>query len=81
MQTEAPQLVAQHNAMVNARFSFSILENRLFMALLARVNRRDPNFSVCRIPVMELAANSSSNTIYAEVDKMTKSMVAHVLHI
>lgn len=81
MQTEAPQLVAQHNAMVNARFSFSILETRLFMALLARVNRRNPNFSVCWIPVMELAANSSSNTIYAEVDKMTKSMAAHVLHI
>lgn len=51
------------------------------MALLARVNRRNPNFSVCWIPVMELAANSSSNTIYAEVDKMTKSMAAHVLHI
>lgn len=81
MQPEAPQLVAQHNALVNARFSFSVLETRLFLALLSRVNRRDPNFSVCRIPVLELAANSSSNTIYAEVDKMTKTMAARVLHI
>ena len=81
MQPEIPQLVVQHNALVNARFSFSILETRLFLALLARVNRRDANFSVCRIPVVELAANSSSNTIYAEVDKMTKKMASRVLHI
>lgn len=81
MQPELLPLVVQHNALVNARFSFSTLETRLFLALLVRINRGDTTFSVCRIPVKELAPDSNSNALYADVDEMAKKLAARVLHI
>lgn len=81
MQPELLPLVVQHNALVNARFSFSTLETRLFLALLVRINRGDTTFSVYRIPVKELAPDSNSNALYADVDEMTKKLAARVLHI
>jgi plasmid replication initiation protein len=81
MQPELLPLVVQHNALVNARFSFSTLETRLFLALLVRINRGDTSFSVYRIPVKELAPDSNSNALYADVDEMTKKLAARVLHI
>ena len=81
MQPELLPLVVQHNALVNARFSFSTLETRLFLALLVRVNRGDIAFDVCRIPIKELSPDSHSNALYADVDEMTKKLAARVLHI
>lgn len=81
MQPEPLPLVVQHNALVNARFSFSTLETRLFLALLVRINRGDTTFSVCRIPIKELSPESNSNALYADVDEMAKKLAARVLHI
>lgn len=81
MQPERQPVVVQHNALVNARFSFSMLETRLFLALLVRINRGDTAFAVCRIPVKELSPDSSSNALYADVDQMAKKLAMRVLHI
>lgn len=81
MQPESHPLVVQHNALVNARFNFTTLETRLFLALLVRVNRHDSTFDLCRIPVKELAPDSHSNALYADVDLMTKKLAARVLHV
>ena len=79
---EIPQpIVAQHNALVNARFSFSSLETRLFLAMLVRIDREAAGFSVVQIPVRELSPESNSNTLYADVDEMTKKLASRVLHI
>jgi hypothetical protein len=78
---DSQPLVVQHNALVNARFSFSTLETRLFLALLVRINRGDTTFSVHRIPIKEISPDSSSNALYADVDEMTKKLAARVLHI
>jgi hypothetical protein len=81
MNPDPQPLVVQHNALVNARFSFSTLETRLFLALLVRINRGDTTFSVCRIPVKELSPDSINNALYAEVDEMAKKLATRVLHI
>ena len=81
MQPEIQPLVIQHNALVNARFSFSTLETRLFLALLLRISRGDTTFALFRIPVKELAPGSHSNTLYAEVDEMARKLASRVLHI
>jgi hypothetical protein len=81
MNLDSQPLVVQHNALVNARFNFSTLETRLFLALLVRVNRGDINFSVYRIPIKEISPESNSNALYTDVDKMTKKLAARVLHI
>lgn len=47
-------VVVQHNALVNARFSLTTLETRLFVAMLRRIGREDTTLPVCRIPVREL---------------------------
>jgi hypothetical protein len=74
-------LVVQHNALVNARFSLSALETRLFLAMLSYIGRDDSAFEVCRIPVRELAPDSNSNSLYAEVREMTRTMATRALHI
>ena len=81
MQLEIQPLVVQQNALVNARFIFSTLETRLFLALLLRISRGDTTFALCRIPIKELAPDSHSNTLYAEVDEMAKKLASRVTHI
>ena len=73
--------MVQQNALVNARFIFSTLETRLFLALLLRISRGDTTFALCRIPIKELAPDSHSNTLYAEVDEMAKKLASRVPHI
>jgi hypothetical protein len=47
-------MVAQHNDLIRARYDMSLLESRLFVCLLGRIDRKDKNFVLCRIPVSEL---------------------------
>ncbi len=66
-------LVVQHNALVNARFSLSELEGRLFLAMLSRIGREDRQFIACRVPIVELAVDkNSSHSIYDRVKQMLK---------
>ena len=81
MQPEIQPLLVQQNALVNARFTFSTLETLLFLALLLRISRGDTTFALCRIPIKELAPDSHSNTLYAEVDEMAKKLASRVPHI
>lgn len=46
--------LTQHNDLIRAQYDMSLLEMRLFIALLARINRGDKEFSICKIPVSEL---------------------------
>ena len=48
------RIVAQHNDLIRAQYDMSLLEMRLFIAMLARINRGDKEFSTYKIPVSEL---------------------------
>jgi plasmid replication initiation protein len=74
-----PQVV-QHNALVNARFDLNTNESRLFLALLARVQRNDKAFSKCRIAVREIMT-TSSNSVYDQVRRMLKEFAGRTLII
>jgi hypothetical protein len=71
--------VVQHNAMVNAGFAMSALEMRCFLAMLSRISRDDTVLPVCRIPVRELCADSTSKNVYQEVRAMTVSLAKRAL--
>ena len=73
--------MVQHNTLVNARFSFSTLETRLFLTPLLRIRQGDTTFALFRIPIKELAPDSHSSTLYAEVDEMVRKLASRVLHI
>jgi len=75
----ANPLVIQHNAMVNAGFALSALEMRCFLAMLSRIGRDDTALTMCRIPVKELCADSSSKNVYLEVRAMTEKMASRFL--
>ncbi len=52
--TRPDRVVAQHNDLIRAQYDMSLLEMRLFIAMLARISRGDKEFSTYRIPVNEL---------------------------
>ena len=78
------KLVVQHNALVNARFDLTTVEMRLFMAMLARINRADTEFREFQVPLREITALSGrrlSGKDYLEVESMCSQLVTRVLHI
>ena len=77
----AHPLVVQHNALVNARFDLTTTESRLFLALLARVQRDDTSFSKCQVSVKEIMGQTASNSIYDQVRKMLKDFASRTLVI
>lgn len=77
----AHPLVVQHNALVNAKFDLTTTESRLFLALLARVQRDDTSFNKCQVSVKEIMGQTASNNIYDQVRKMLKDFASRTLII
>jgi hypothetical protein len=77
----AHPLVVQHNALVNARFDLNTTESRLFLALLARVQREDTSFAKCQVSAREVMGATTSNSIYEKVRKMLKEFTSRTLLI
>lgn len=77
-------LVVQRNDLVNARFALTTLEMRLFMAMLARINREDTEFHELRIPVTEVVAVSGrrpSSNDYQQLKDMCALLASRVIYI
>jgi len=78
------KLVVQRNDLINARFALTTLEMRLFMAMLARIDREDTEFHELRIPVTEVVAVSGrrpSSNDYAQLKDMCTLLASRVLYI
>lgn len=74
-------LVVQHNALVNAKFDLNTHEARLFLALLARLQRTDTAFSKCQLLVREIVPSTGSNNVYDQVRRMLKDFASRTLTI
>ena len=74
-------LVVQHNALVNAKFDLNTHEARLFLALLARLQRTDTAFNKCQLLVREIVPNTGSNNVYDQVRRMLKDFASRTLTI
>ena len=72
--------VVQHNALVNAQFNLSATETRLFMAMLARISRKDKEFAACQVAVQDIVLGNSNNN-YAHVKKLLDHFGECTLHI
>jgi plasmid replication initiation protein len=73
--------VAQHNALINARFSFVPLQMRLFVALLSRIDFDDVDFKEHFIPLEELVFDRRGGSAYEQVDEMCKGLTSFTLYI
>ena len=79
--TAVNPLVVQHNALVNAKFDLNTHEARLFLALLARLQRTDTAFSKCQLLVREIVPSTGSNNVYDQVRRMLKDFASRTLTI
>lgn len=78
------KLVVQRNDLINARFALTTLEMRLFMAMLARIDRADSEFHELRIPVTEVVAISGrrpSSNDYLQLKEMCALLASRVLYV
>ena len=81
LKQNADKIVAQHNALVNARFSFVPLQMRLFLALLARIGLDDTEFKEHVIPVSELLFERHGGSAYQQLDEMCDDITSFKLYI
>ena len=77
----ADKIVAQHNALVNARFSFVPLQMRLFLALLSRISLDDTEFKEHIIPVSELLFERHGGSANQQIDEMCDDITSFKLYI
>jgi len=75
------KIVAQHNALINARFSFVPLQMRLFLSLLARIEFEDADFKEHFVPVSELVFDRRGGSAYEQVDEMCEKLTQFTLYI
>lgn len=78
------KLLVQRNDLVNARFGFTTLEMRLFMAMLSRIRREDTEFHEVLIPVREIIALSGrrpSRNDYDQLERMCDKITSKKLTI
>lgn len=81
-QSRQDRVVAQHNALIRAQYDMSLLEMRLFIAMLARINRGDREFTNCRIPISELYSEDKiGGRTYSQVKKAVVRLVSRVITI
>ena len=75
------QQLAQHNALINARFSMIPLQMRLFVSMLARQDFGQSEFRSHLIPIKELILDSQSGSAYERVDAMCQSIMEFKIYI
>lgn len=73
--------VAQHNALINARFSFVPLEMRLFISLLTRIELTDEHFCEHFVPMAEIIHERTGGSAYEEVKQMCDNITSRRLYI
>ncbi|MCF2221051.1 replication initiation protein [Chryseobacterium sp. PS-8] len=77
------QLVKKSHELVMGKFSFSLLELRLFSLIVSMIDDRDEDFKTYRIAVKDMMKtfNLKSKTIYAEIQQVTTSMLKKIIVI
>ena len=75
--------VKKSHELVTARYSFSLMEMRLFTIIVSLIDDRDDDFQTYRIPIKNIIRtfNIKSKTIYAEINSLTTSMLKKIITI
>lgn len=73
--------LAQHNALINARFSMLPLQMRLFVAMLARQDFNQAEFREHFIPIGDLLLDNRGGSGYAQVHLMCEAIVDFKIYI
>ncbi|PTT75198.1 replication initiation protein [Chryseobacterium sp. EO14] len=75
--------VKKSHELVSARYSFSLIEIRLFTMIVSLIDDRDEDFKNYKIPVKNIIETFQikSKKIYAELNQLTSSMLKKIITI
>lgn len=75
--------VKKSHDLVTARYSFTLMEMRLFTIIVSLIDDRDEDFKIYKIPIKDIidTFELKSKTIYAEISQLTTSMLKKVITI
>ncbi len=78
-----PSLVVKSNQLINSRYNLSITEMRLFLMMIAQVERDDSDFKSYRIKIKDFAeaVGSSFKDYYKTAEQSSKQLLGRVLEI
>jgi len=78
-----PSLVVKSNQLINSRYSLSVTEMRLFLMMVAQVERDDVDFKPYRIKIKDFAYAVGSNfkDYYKTAEQSSKQLLSRVLEI
>lgn len=77
------ELVFQHNKLIESRYRLGLQEKRLMMFLMSQIKKGDKSFNTITVNILELAnlIGLEGQSIYHEMEKVTKKMIGRVLSI
>ncbi|MCW5212061.1 replication initiation protein [Desulfobulbus sp. TB] len=77
------QLVVQSNKLLEARYSLTVGEQRLILAMVSMIHSDDADFFDYKISMKDLSGLLSIDTknIYCEFDKIIERLMSRILHI
>ncbi len=75
--------IKKSHELTTARYSFSLMEMRMFSLIVSMIDDRDEEFKVYKIPIKNIinTFDIKSKTIYAEISQLTSSMLKKIITI
>lgn len=82
-QTPSDSLIVKDNKLINARYSLSVAEMRLFLMMVAQVRREDKDFTTYRIRISDFMdkLETNSKSVYDRAKEKSKRLMEKVLEI
>ena len=76
-------LVVKDNKLINAHYSMSVLEMRLFLAMVVQVHKDDRDFKTYKVRVRDLmdAGGGMSENIYHRLDVITDQLIKRYMRV
>lgn len=78
-----PSLVVKSNQLINSRYSLTVAEMRLFLLMIAQVERDDHDFKPYRIKIKDFAESIGSNykDYYKTAEQSSRMLLGRVMEI
>lgn len=72
---EEQEVVKKANQLIRARHEFTMYEQRIFAAMVAKLDRGTDTFPVQEIPIKRICDRSNSSDLYRRIDEITTRLV------
>jgi len=74
-------VVAKSNDLVRGRHNFSTIEQRIFVAMVAQLDRDEDTFSLQSVPIRKVSSETNESDLYRRIDNITDRLLDRVIEI